>query len=202
MICTSDLTVARAIVHVSRHHKLNMHKYPFEGARKHQRTSIGELQNQEREKKKKNKLPERLTVGQIALGHGGGSTTGAWHFRLFSRGDTFFLAAPVETPRSRNRRHLHRLADALPLTAASGRRRDDPVSMHLLPLYPSSPLILRGDAGWERGRRLVFGSGGALGSRPPGGGDETPPRRAARPPPDSCSQRSLELGEERRNPLH
>jgi hypothetical protein len=61
-----------------------MHKYPFEGARKHQRTSIGELQNQEREKKKKNKLPERLTVGQIALGHGGGSTVGAWHFRVIT----------------------------------------------------------------------------------------------------------------------
>jgi hypothetical protein len=64
-------------------------------------------------------------------------------FWLLSRGDTLFLVAPVETPRSRNRRPLHRLANVLPLIAgAPDRRRDALVSMHLLPLNPSSPLIL------------------------------------------------------------
>jgi hypothetical protein len=63
------------------------------------------------------------------------------------------------------------LSPVLPAAAETSRSRC------ILPMDPSSALILRRDARWEQGGQQVFGGGGAIGSRPPVGGDAEEWRR-------------------------
>lgn len=151
----SDLTIVHAIIYVSTDNSLTAYKS----------TSSRPKKITNRAKKVTHKIMKarqaRLTVRELALGHGGGSAAGARHLRLLARADPLLLAASGEPPWRRRRRSVHRLADPLPVTG-DRRRRDAAVSVHLLPVdLSSSPSRSCGvTAGWEREAELVFGEEG------------------------------------------